>query len=115
MTSQTPQVVLLFGRPGVGKFTVGAARTTAGGGALRLVELRCDSAELERRLASPSRERFGKLRDVSFYRRLDAEGTFDRPRMPAAELIVDTGAAEPAEAARRIAEGPSLGAVARAR
>ena len=175
MTSQ-PQVVLLFGRPGAGKYTVGRAlaeatgfrllhnhavvdlmtalfpfgsppfiamrerlwldavaaalaahlpgliltfapertvsddflpalreRVRIGGGALRLVELRCAAAELERRISEPSRERFGKLRDVAFYRQLEKAGAFDGPVMPEAELVIETDALEPEEAARRIA------------
>jgi hypothetical protein len=175
MTSP-PQVVLLFGRPGAGKYTVGLAlaeatgfrllhnhavvdlvaalfpfgsppfialrermwldavdaalaarqpglivtfapertvsndflptlgeRVRAGGGALRLVELRCAAAEIERRLGEPSRQRFGKLRDVALYRELEKGGAFDGPVMPQAELVIETDAIEPAEAARRIA------------
>lgn len=175
MTSP-PQVVLLFGRPGAGKYTVGCAlaeatgfrllhnhavvdlvaalfpfgsppfialrermwldavdaavaarlpgliltfapeRTVsddflpmlvehvrAGGGALRLVEMRCAAAEIERRLGEPSRQRFGKLRDVALYRELEKDGAFAGPVMPQAELVIETDAIEPAEAARRIA------------
>jgi chloramphenicol 3-O-phosphotransferase len=171
-----PQIVLLFGRPGVGKLTVGSAlsdatgfpllhnhavvdlveslfpfgsppfiamrerlwleaidavladglagliltfapertvtdeflpalltHTSDGGGSLRLVELRCTEAALERRLTDPSRQRFGKMRDVAQYHRLEAAGVFARPVMPAAELTLDTDELEPEEAARRIA------------
>lgn len=170
-----PQVVLLFGRPGVGKFTVGrglaeetgfrllhnhavvdlvealfpfgsapfvamrerlwldavemalsaglpgliltfapertvneaflpmlAFRVQECGGALRLVELRCEAKELEHRLVGPSREAFGKLRDVALYRELEAQGAFDLP-MPAAELAIDTDVLSPGEAAKFIA------------
>lgn len=65
-------------------------RAATGGGSLHLIELRCSSAENEKRIASDSRERFGKLRDVQTYRKLDAAGVFERPRMPAAELVIDT-------------------------
>jgi hypothetical protein len=175
MTPQT-QIVLLFGRPGAGKYTVGCAlaettgfrllhnhavvdlvaalfpfgsppfielrerlwldiveaalaaplpgliltfapeqtvsddflpmlreRVHTGGGALRFVELRCAAAELERRLVDPSREGFGKLRDVALYRELDSGSVFDRPIMPEAELVIATDAADPVESARRIA------------
>ena len=170
-----PQVVLLFGRPGVGKFTVGrilAEETGFGllhnhaivdlvaalfpfgsppfvamrerlwtdvvemalaaglpgliltfapertvnkgflkvltfrvrerGGVMRLIELRCEPKELERRLVDPSREAFGKLRDVTLYRELESKGAFDLP-MPAPELAVDTDVFTPAEAAKLIA------------
>ena len=171
-----PQIVLLFGRPGVGKFTVGRAlaaetgfsllhnhavvdlvealfafgtpdfvslrrrlwleavdaaltaklrgliltfapertvpqafidelrmHTVSGGGALRLVELRCASAALERRLEDASRERFGKLRDAKRYREMEADGVFAQPIMPPAEIVVDTTAVTPENAARMIA------------
>ena len=80
-----------------------AERVRAGGGALRFVELRSAPAEIERRLGDASRARFGKLRDVALYRELEASGAFDRPVMPHAELVIDTDAIEPGEAARRIA------------
>jgi hypothetical protein len=176
MTVQ-PQIVLLFGRPGAGKYTVGCAlaettgfrllhnhavvdlvtalfpfgtasfielrerlwldavdaalasplpgliltfapertvsddflptlqqRVRAAGGVLRFVELRCTAGELERRMAEPSRDRFGKLRDVALYRQLDADGVFERPIMPDAELVLVTDTLDPAAAAQRIAE-----------
>jgi len=78
-------------------------RVTTGGGSLHLIELRCSGAELEKRLASEPRERFGKLRDVETYRKLDAAGTFERPRMPEPELVVDTTEQIPLVAARMIA------------
>jgi len=173
--SLPPQIVLLFGRPGVGKFTVGkalaeelgfrllhnhavvdlvlalfpfgsepfvrlreqlwllAVKTAleagvegvvvtfapestvtdeflpalqevirGGGGSLRLVELRCDPAEVERRLADSSRATFGKLRDVEQYRRLNAAGVFSRPVMPAACIVLDTTHVEPLDTAAKI-------------
>ncbi|SRR5260221_32470 len=78
-------------------------RVHAGGGALRFIELRCEAAELERRLVDSSRAGFGKLRDIALYRELDSGGVFDRPVMPEAELVVETDAVDPVEAARRIA------------
>lgn len=80
-----------------------AERVHSGRGALRFVELRCAPAEIERRLGDASRARFGKLRDIALYRELQASGAFDKPVMPAAELVIDTDAVEPAEAARCIA------------
>ncbi len=181
MTSR-PQIVLLFGRPGVGKFTVGKAlaeelgyrllhnhavvdlvlalhpfgsepfvqlreqlwltavesalaaglpgviltfapestvsdeflpaleaRTRAGGGSLRLVELRCAPGEIERRLGEPSRAAFGKLRDVEQYRELDAAGVFSRPQMPPAELVIDISRMESRQAAQMISKHLSSG------
>jgi hypothetical protein len=81
-----------------------AKRVKARGGALRFIELRCSEAELEIRLKTDSRERFGKLRDVYQFRKLDKAGAFDRPKMPAAELVVDTTNTNPRESARAIAK-----------
>jgi AAA domain len=79
-------------------------RVTAGGGSLRFIELRCSEEELEIRIEAQSRERFGKLRDVDRFRKLDKAGAFDRPKMPPAELVVDTSHTEPLESARAIAK-----------
>ena len=78
--------------------------TAKGGGSLRFIELRCSDAELEIRIEAESRERFGKLRDVDQFRKLDKAGAFDRPKMPPAELVVDTSHTEPLESARAIAK-----------
>ncbi len=83
-------------------------RVRAGGGALRLVELRCAAAEIERRLGEPSRQRFGKLRDVALYRELEKDGAFAGPVMPPAELVIETDAIEPAEAARAHCPSPIM-------
>jgi hypothetical protein len=78
-------------------------RVTARRGALRFIELRCDDAQLETRLIAESRGRFGKLRDVNQFRQLDKAGDFDRPKMPSAELFVDTTGRDPLESAQLIA------------
>lgn len=74
------------------------------GGQIRFIELRCSEAELEARLKEDSRERFGKLRDVYQFRKLDKAGAFDRPEMPEAELVLDTTNSNPLESARAIAK-----------
>ena len=79
-------------------------RVITRGGTLRFIELRCADTELEVRLKDDSRERFGKLRDVYQFRKLDKAGAFDRPEMPAAELVVDTTNTNPLESARAIAK-----------
>ena len=76
---------------------------TARGGSLRLIELRCTPGELESRLTTESRGKFGKLRDVGLFRKLDKAGAFDRPKVPDAELVVETTKREPLESARLIA------------
>jgi hypothetical protein len=73
-------------------------------GSLRFIELRCSDAELETRLTAESRGKFGKLRDVKQFRKLHKAGVFERPKMPVAELVVDTTEQDPAESARLIAE-----------
>jgi len=79
-------------------------RVITRGGALRFIELRCSDPELEIRLKDDSRERFGKLRDVYQFRKLDKAGAFNRPEMPAAELVVDTTDTNPLASARAIAK-----------
>ena len=78
-------------------------RVTARRGVIRFIELRCTDAELETRLTAESRGKFGKLRDVKQFRKLHKAGVFDRPKMPLAELTVDTTDKEPVESARLIA------------
>jgi hypothetical protein len=79
-------------------------RVTAGGGVLHFIELRCSPPELEKRLGSEPRERFGKLRDVEAYQKLDKAGAFDRPVMPEPHLVVDTTDQTPLLSARAIAK-----------
>jgi len=79
-------------------------RVIARGAHLRFIELRCADAELETRLKDDSRERFGKLRDVYQFRKLDKAGAFERPIMPTAELVVDTTNSNPLQSARAIAK-----------
>lgn len=73
-------------------------------GSLRFIELRCSDAELETRLTAESRGKFGKLRDVKQFRKLHKAGVFERPKMPVAELVIDTTEQDPVESARLIAE-----------
>lgn len=79
-------------------------RVETGGGVLHLIELRCTPQELESRLGSEQRQRFGKLRDVEAYQKLDSAGAFDRPVMPPPELVVDTTEQTPLVSARMIAK-----------
>ena len=77
-------------------------RVSKRGGQIRFIELRCSPEELELRIKDDSRTRFGKLRDVKLFRKLDEDGAFDRPKMPEAELVVDTTQAIPLDSARTI-------------
>lgn len=60
------------------------------GGEVLFVELRCSAEELERRVGSPSRERFGKLNSVGLFRELREAGAFADPGIPRGRLVVDT-------------------------
>jgi len=79
-------------------------RVLAGMGTLHFIELQCSNQELEKRIVSEPREKFGKLRDVYKYRKLDEAGTFDKPRMPKPELVIETTSQSPLESARAIAK-----------
>jgi chloramphenicol 3-O-phosphotransferase len=71
------------------------------GGRVRFVALTCPPDELARRVDSPDRAAFGKLRDRDLFQRLVAEGAFDYPPIPS-ELTLDTAALSPDAAADRI-------------
>lgn len=73
------------------------------GGEVVFIELRCSTEELERRIAHPSRQAFGKLNSVEFFRELSEAGAFVDPGLPAARLVVDTTATPAHDAARIIA------------
>ena len=73
------------------------------GGKVIFVELKCELEELEKRLAHPSRERFGKLNSVEFFRKLKAKGVFDSPKITA-DFAVETTNLSPIETARIIAK-----------
>lgn len=73
------------------------------GGKVIFVELKCSTEELEKRLLHPSRQKFGKLNSVEFFRELNSQGVFDTPKI-SADFWVDTTNLLPIEAARIIAE-----------
>jgi hypothetical protein len=77
-------------------------------GEVVFVNLYCESAELERRLTDPAREKFGKLTSLELFRQLNSKGTFDTPRNIPNRLTVDTTSITPAEAAKRIASDLNL-------
>ncbi len=74
------------------------------GGKVLFVELTCDGGELERRIESPARESFGKLRSVELYRELIEAGVFQYPALTETALSLDTTSRQPEETARLIAE-----------
>jgi hypothetical protein len=54
------------------------------------VELTCCRADLENRVASVERSRFGKVHSVDRFRQLDAAGAFPLFTMPRGTVFVDT-------------------------
>jgi chloramphenicol 3-O-phosphotransferase len=77
-------------------------------GRVIFVELTCSSAEVERRIESPSRSSFGKLNSLEQYRELERIGAFNYPRLPDSGLSLDTTAKAPKEVAQLISEHFSL-------
>ena len=78
------------------------------GGEVLFVELSCAAEELERRVADPSRKRFGKLISVEQFRELSESGAFLDPGIPAGRLVVETTELPARDAAQRIADGLGL-------
>lgn len=74
------------------------------GGSVVFVELTCAPDELERRIESPSRSRFGKLRSLAQYRELQQAGAFAFPTLPDSGLSLDTTQQAPEATARLIGE-----------
>ena len=75
----------------------------AAGGQVIFIELTCPEPEIERRLESKDRARYGKLRNLEVYRQLRDAGAFEYPPLPKPALSLDTGKLSPREAARQIA------------
>jgi len=73
------------------------------GGSMFFVELQCSQEGVLQRLELESRKRFGKLTDPELYKTILADGGFDYPGMPEADLRLDTEAMSPEEAATVIA------------
>ena len=80
----------------------------AAGGTVDFAELTCPVDEIRRRLAHPSRQRFGKLASVAQFDQLLAADAFNRPRMPEPKISVDTNISSPARAALEIARALGL-------
>ena len=75
----------------------------AEGGRTFFVSLTCSEAEIERRVAEPSRRSYGKLASTERYRELRDSGAFEFPPLRA-DLTLDTGALTPLEVARRVSQ-----------
>ena len=63
------------------------------------IELICSAGELEQRLVSADRARFGKVSSIERFRQLSASGAFPPFTMPAKAILVDTTGLSPSEAA----------------
>lgn len=74
------------------------------GGEVVFVELTCSESEIERRVESQSRARYGKLQSLTRYRALRDSGAFAFPPLPAPALRIDTSVTPPRDAARQIAD-----------
>lgn len=76
----------------------------AAGGITHFVQLTVPLAVQEERLTAPSRALFGKLQSVDLLRELRTQFEASERAMPRGEVVIDTSALAPAEAARAIAE-----------
>jgi chloramphenicol 3-O-phosphotransferase len=80
-----------------------AAVVEGRGGEVVSVALEIDPAEQRRRLVAGNRAAFGKLRSLELFDRLQPDFARCMAAMPPADLVIDSTATPPAEAARRIA------------
>lgn len=81
----------------------------AAGVALHSVEITAPEGVLESRMGSAQRRGFRKLVDLDLYRKLREAGTFLTPVIPRTDLVLDTSALAPADAAKRIRDHFRLG------
>lgn len=80
----------------------------ARGGEVLFVEVVCDLAELERRMDTQDRRQHKKLVSLELYRKLQADGVFDSPKMPLPKLTLNSTQTSPRENAREIVARFSL-------
>jgi len=80
-----------------------SAAVEARGGEVFFVKLTCSTEELEKRITSESRSRFGKLTSLEQFRELNDAGAFIDPRVTPDRLVLDTTRLSPGEAASKIA------------
>jgi chloramphenicol 3-O-phosphotransferase len=74
------------------------------GAEVRLVELVCSEAEIERRLERKSRKQFGKLNSLEEYRKLREAGVFATPTTLKPDLTIDTTSMSPKASAARVVD-----------
>jgi len=73
------------------------------GGEVFFVEVVCDPAELERRMDTRERRNHKKLVSLELFRKLQADGVFDSPKMPMPHLTLNSTHTSPRENAQMIA------------
>ncbi len=78
------------------------AAVEASAGRVIAVALTVPPDEQERRLTDPSRDAFGKLRSLDILRRLRAHFAACEAAMPTPDLVTDTAATSPGDAATEI-------------
>ena len=81
---------------------------TSKGGEAFFVEVVCDPNELERRMDSPERRNHKKLVSLELFRKLQADGVFDSPKMPKPHLTLNSTRTSPRENAQMIVARFSL-------
>lgn len=91
--------------PTVREGFVDSVRTTveSRGGEVCFVKLICSPEELEKRITSDSRSRYGKLTSLEQFRELNDAGAFVDPGVTEDRLVLDTTDVSPGEVASRIA------------
>ena len=72
------------------------------GARVSCIELSCSAGELEQRLASADRARFGKVNSVERFRQLTGSGAFPPFTLPVDTILMDTSGLAPGEAAAAI-------------
>lgn len=74
------------------------------GGEVLFVQLSCAPEVVLERLGNPSRSKFGKLTDSNLYLRLERQGAFTFPPLPAPFMRIDTDELAPEVAAMQLAQ-----------
>lgn len=72
------------------------------GGEVLFVKLECSVEELEKRITTPARQKFGKLTSLKQFRELNEAGAFADPGVPEDKLSLNTTNLTASEAAARI-------------
>jgi AAA domain-containing protein len=76
---------------------------TQAGAQVRCIELRCSEPELERRVSSPERSRFGKIHSGEAFRQLREAAAFPLFSMPPGTATIDTTDLSASQAAVMVA------------